>query len=80
LPTSELQREYDEAAKATLPGAMAAAKLHARPDRAAMILVGDRAKIEGKVRDLKIGDIVVVDAEGRPVPGAATGTASSSAR
>ena len=64
---SELQREYDETAKATLPAAMAAAKLHARPDRASMILVGDRAKIEGKVRDLKVGDVVVVDAEGRPV-------------
>ena len=50
LPMSELQGEYDEAAKATLPAALAAAKLHARPDRASMILVGDRAKIEGKVR------------------------------
>ena len=67
---SELQGEYDEAAKATLPAALAAAKLHARPERASMILVGDRAKIEGKVRDLKLGEIVVVDAEGRPCPAA----------
>jgi zinc protease len=80
LPMSELQGEYDEAAKATLPAAMAAAKLHARPDRASTILVGDRAKIEGKVRDLKVGDIVVVDAEGRPVSGGATATPASSAR
>jgi hypothetical protein len=62
---TELQREYDEVAKATLPAALAAAKLHARPDRASMILVGDRAKIESKVRDLKLGDIVVVDVEGK---------------
>ena len=74
---SELQGEYDEAAKATLPAAIAAAKLHARPDRASMILVGDRAKIEPKVRDLKIGEIVVVDAEGRPVSGGAASPSSS---
>jgi zinc protease len=80
LPMSELQGEYDEAAKATLPAAMAAAKLHARPDRASMILVGDRAKIEGKVRDLKVGDIVVVDAEGRPVAGGAPAASGSPAR
>ncbi len=77
LPMSELQGEYDEAAKATLPAAIAAAKLHARPDRASMILVGDRGKIEGKVRDLKIGDIVVVDAEGRPASGGAAGSSSA---
>ena len=76
MPMSELQGEYDEAAKATLPAARAAAKLHARPERASMILVGDRAKIEGKVRDLKVGEIVVVDAEGRPVSGGAAGSSS----
>ena len=76
LPMSELQGEYDVVAKATLPAAVAAAKLHARPERASMILVGDRAKIEGKVRDLKVGEIVVVDQEGRPVSGAAAGSSS----
>ena len=76
LPMSELQGEYDETAKATLPAALAAAKMHARPERASMILVGDRAKIEGKVRDLKVGEIVVVDAEGRPVSGGAAGSSS----
>jgi zinc protease len=76
LPMTELQGEYDAAAAVTLPAAMAAAKLHARPDRASMVLVGDRAKIEPKVRDLKIGEIVVVDAEGRPVSGGAAGSSS----
>jgi len=80
LPMSELQGEYDEAAKATLAAAMAAAKLHVRPERASMILVGDRAKIEPKVRDLKVGEIVVVDAEGRPIAGAAAASPTSSAR
>jgi len=73
---SELQGEYDVVVKATLPAAVAAARLHARPERASMILVGDRARIEGKVRDLKVGEIVVVDAEGRPVSGGAAGPSS----
>jgi zinc protease len=77
LPMTELQNEYDEAAKATLAGALAAAKQHARPERASMILVGDRARIESKVRDLKVGEIVVVDTEGRPA-GSGGGTGSSS--
>jgi zinc protease len=80
LPMSELQAEYDAVAKVTLPATLAAAKLHARPDRASMILVGDRAKIDGKVRDLKLGEIVLVDAEGRPVAGGAPASPSSSAR
>jgi zinc protease len=77
LPMTELQNEYDEAAKATLAGALAAAKQHARPERASMILVGDRARIEDKVRALKVGEIVVVDTEGRPA-GSGGGTGSSS--
>ena len=80
LPLSELQTEYDDAAKATLAGALAAAKLHARPDRTSMILVGDRAKIEAKVRDLKVGEVVVVDLVGQPTSGGAASSPSSSVR
>jgi len=81
LPMKELQNEYDQASSATLAGALAAAKLHARPDRASMILVGDKAKIEAKVRALKIGELLLVDGEGRPVTnGAAAGSPSSSVR
>ena len=75
-----LQQEYDEAAKATLPAALAAAKLHARPDRASMVLVGDRAKIEAKVRELKLGEVIVVDAEGRPVGGGSGASGAVSGR
>jgi len=80
LPMTELQNEYDEASKATLAGALAAAKLHARPERASMILVGDRAKIEAKVRDLKVGEVVVVDTEGRPASAGGAGSSSSAVR
>ena len=74
LPTSELQREYDETAKATLDATLAAAKKYALPERAAIVLVGDRSKIEAGLRDLKIGDVVIVDSEGKPVSGAPTGS------
>lgn len=66
LPMSELQREYDETRKVTLPAARAAAEKHARPERAALVLVGDRAKIEPGLKDLKLGEIVLLDVEGKP--------------
>ena len=75
LPMSELQREYDETVKASLPATLEAAKKYAQPGQAALLLVGDRSKIEAKVRDLKLGEVVVLDVEGKPVT-ASTGTAS----
>jgi hypothetical protein len=30
-----------------------------------MLLVGDRAKIEAGLRELKLGDLVILDAEGK---------------
>ena len=69
---ARVRRDGQGDAAATL----AAAKKYARPERASIVLVGDRAKIEAKVRDLKVGEIVVVDAEGRPVSGAGAGSSS----
>ena len=66
LPMTELQHEYDEAAKTTLAQASAAAQKYAKTDRAGLLLVGDRAKIESGVRELKLGEIVFLDAEGKP--------------
>jgi hypothetical protein len=63
---TELQREYDATAKASHDAALAAAKAYARPDRAMLLLVGDRAKIENEVRALGIGEVVVIDSMGRP--------------
>jgi zinc protease len=77
LPITELQREYDETAKATLDATLAAAKKYARPERAGTLLVGDRGKIEAGLRDLKIGDVVIVDSEGKPVTGGAAASSSS---
>ena len=51
----------------TLEAARAAAKKYAVPDRATVVLVGDRSKIEAGIRETKLGDVVILDAEGRPV-------------
>ncbi len=69
LPMTELQREYDATSKVTIEQIAAATKKYARPEAASMLLVGDRSKIESAVRDLKVGEIVVLDAEGKPTAG-----------
>lgn len=61
-----LQREYDETAKMTLEAARAAVDKYARPEKAALLLVGDRAKIEPGLKELNLGEIVLLDAEGKP--------------
>jgi len=66
LPMTELQREYDEIGKLTLAAARAAAEKYAQPGKAALVLVGDRAKIGPGVQELKIGEVVILDVEGRP--------------
>ena len=72
LPTSELQREHDAAGKVTLEQVLAASNEYVGADRAGLLLVGDRSKIEEGVRKLGLGEIVVLDVEGRPVSGAGT--------
>lgn len=36
-----------------------------RPDQAVWVIVGDRAKIEPGVRELNLGPITVIDADGQ---------------
>jgi len=64
LPMAELQREPDELEKATLASVNAAAQKYAKPSGATLLLVGDLSKIESGVRELNLGDVVVLDAEG----------------
>jgi zinc protease len=66
LPMDELQRETDETMKVTLQATRDAAKKYVRPDAATLLLVGDAAKIEPGVKELKLGDVVRLDAEGKP--------------
>jgi zinc protease len=46
----------------------AAAARAIQPDRLVWVVVGDRAKIEPAIRELKLGEIHVVDADGNAVP------------
>lgn len=66
LPITELQREPNELNKATLAMVNAAAKKYAKPSGATLLLVGDLSKIESGVRELNLGGVVVLDAQGNP--------------
>jgi len=66
LPMSELQREPDELQKAALESVNAVAQKYAAPRNATLLLVGDLSKIESGVRDLNLGEMVLLDAEGKP--------------
>jgi zinc protease len=68
LPMTDLQREPQELEKATLASVNAAAEKYAKPGGATLLLVGDLAKIESGVRELKLGEVVLLDVEGNPVP------------
>jgi zinc protease len=66
LPMNELQREPDELKKASLTAVNSVAQKYAAPKGAILLLVGDRSKIEAGVRELNLGEIVVLDSEGKP--------------
>jgi zinc protease len=67
LRMSELQREPDEIERASLKAVNAAARKYAEPSGATLLLVGDLSKIEAGVRELNLGKVVILDAEGKPV-------------
>ena len=61
---------YAERVRALTPADLdAAAKAVVRPNQAVWIVVGDRAKIEAGVREAGIGEVIVIDADGRPAAG-----------
>jgi zinc protease len=62
---SDLQQETTELERATLAAVNTAAKKYAVPTSTMLLLVGDRSKIEAGVRELKLGDVVILDAEGK---------------
>jgi len=46
---------------------VAAAKSVVRPDNLVWVVVGDRAKIEAGVRELNLGEVKLLDADGKPI-------------
>lgn len=67
LPMSEMQREIERPAEATLQAVNAAAQKYIVPDQMMILLIGDKAKIEPGIKELNFGPIVPLDAEGRPI-------------
>jgi len=67
LPMTELQRFTDETGRATLTAVNAAARKYAVPGKATLLLVGDYSKIGPGLGELNLGEITILDAEGKPV-------------
>lgn len=67
LPMTYLQAETDELNKLQLATVNAVAAKYAAPAGTALLLVGDRSKIEAGIRELNLGEIVILDVEGNRV-------------
>lgn len=67
LPMTDLQKETEELSKATLTSVNGVAEKYGTPSKASLLLVGDTTKIDSGIRDLNIGEIVVLDTEGNPI-------------
>jgi zinc protease len=67
LPMTELQRETDELLKVQLSGVNTTAAKYAAPAGTTLLLVGDLLQIEAGIRELNLGEIVILDVEGKPV-------------
>jgi zinc protease len=60
--------KYPAAVKATTPEELAAlAKKRLLPEQMILLIVGDRAVIEPKIKELNLGQINYLDADGKPV-------------
>jgi len=66
LSMTEIARLPQGLARATLADVNAAAKKYAVPEKSSLLLVGDLAKIERGIKEINVGEIVHLDAEGNP--------------
>jgi hypothetical protein len=64
---TDLQRETTELQTVQLAAVNAAAAKYAAPAGTSLLLVGDLSQIEPGVRGLNLGDVVILDVEGKPV-------------
>jgi zinc protease len=67
LPKSAIQSDPDQVAHTPLSDVQAAAAEFARLDKASLLLIGDRNKIEQGVRSLNIGPIILLNPDGSPI-------------
>jgi zinc protease len=56
----------------TAPAALAAAQEVLKPDRLLWVVVGDRSRIETGLRELNLGPMTLIDADGNPLGAAAS--------
>ena len=66
LPDDHYVTYADRVRNATDAQVNAAAKKFVDPSRLTWVVIGDRAKIEAGIKELKLGEIVLLDADGRP--------------
>jgi zinc protease len=66
LPMTDLAREVERIQPITLDRVNQAARKYAVPSSATLLLVGDRNVIEPAIRTLDLGEIAILDAEGKP--------------
>jgi zinc protease len=50
-----------------LASVSAAAKSVIHPDNLVWVVVGDRSKVEAGIRELNLGEIKLIDADGKPL-------------
>ena len=67
LPEDEWIRRAENITRLTVGDISAAAKKVVQPGRIVWIVVGDRAKIEGGLRELDFGEIRLIDTDGEPL-------------
>jgi len=67
LPLTEFQKELDEIKKLSIEAVNSTAAKYARKEKSVFLLIGDLKAIEPKLKELNIGEIVQIDAEGNPL-------------
>ncbi|MFZ2958032.1 MAG: pitrilysin family protein [Candidatus Ozemobacteraceae bacterium] len=68
LPFDEFKTELKKTQELTGAEINKAASTWAKRDQSCLLLIGDRKKIEAKVKELNFGEIVLIDAKGKPLP------------
>ena len=67
LPEDYFQTYPNKVRALALPQLTAAAKTVVHPDKLIWVVVGDRSKIESGIRELNLGELHLLDADGNPV-------------
>jgi zinc protease len=67
LPMTDLQRETAELQRLQLAAVNIVAAKYAAPAGTSLLLVGDLSQIQAGIRELNLGEIIILDVEGKPI-------------